>query len=272
MSSLLVGKTMKLATTSTAASNAESESAISMYLALDRSGSMSFVTDQKNPLLSDCANYSSSSWPNPYSYKPCYIRKIQAVQTASSGLFSSLDKADPKKTLVRVGAVSYTDSTQSPTDIAWGTTAAAKYVSQLPDTPTGGTDASGAMQIAFDALKVANTTESKAHTSKSHTNFQRYILLMTDGEMTGGSNSWNSTLDKNVRALCDKAKADKDANGNAIVIFTVAFMAPAKGKDLLNYCASNPDSYYEPDDMTALVDAFGQIAEKASKTATRLTN
>lgn len=210
----------------------------------------------------------------------CYIRKIQALQTAASGLFTSLNKSDPKGNLVRVGAVSYTDETQKASDITWGTLTSSAYVTLLPYKPTGGTNAKGAMQIAYDALKLSNTTEATAHKSKNHSKYHRYILLMTDGEMTGSSASWNSGIDKDVRALCDKAKLDGDTNKNGkidgdeegITIFTVAFMAPTRGKELLNYCASGSENYYEPDDMNALVAAFGEIAEKAAKTTTRLTN
>ncbi|MBW6421716.1 VWA domain-containing protein [Rhizobium sp. XQZ8] len=283
MTSMFAGKTMKVQVASSARSTSVSETAISMYLALDRSGSMSFVTDEKNPLLSLCINYTETNWAYQAYLQPsnpCYIRKIQALQTAASGLFKSLNTSDPKNNLVRVGAVSYTDSTQAATGMHWGTTFASTYVSALPSVPTGGTDASGAMQIAYDALKKTNTTEATAHQSKSHSNFQRYILLMTDGEMTGGSSSWNSALDKKVRDLCDKAKLDGDTNGNGkidgseqgIIIFTVAFMAPSKGKELLSYCASGTENYYQPTNMQQLITDFGEIAEKAAKTTTRLTN
>jgi Flp pilus assembly protein TadG len=266
MTRLVAGPTVRVTVGGSAKSTSESETAVSMYLALDRSGSMSFVTNQKNPVLSACANYNANSWPNPYSYSPCYIRKIQALQTAATALFTSLDKSDPEKNLVRVGAVAYTDDTFQETGMSWGTTAASTYVKLFPPVPTGGTDASGAMNIAFDALKAKNTTEAEAHESKDHTNFQRYILLMTDGEMTGASSNWNNGLDQKTRNICKKAKDD------GIIILSVAFMAPVKGKEMLGYCASGPDNYYEPDDMNELVAAFGEIAEKAAKTTTRLTN
>ncbi len=89
---------------------------------------------------------------------------------------------------------------------------------------------------------------------------------MTDGEMTGYSNSWNKGIDDKVRAACAQAKSD------GITIFTVAFMAPDKGKSLLQNCASNKESYYESSNMTDLVAAFGDIGRKAAKTQTRLTN
>ncbi|MDO1581952.1 vWA domain-containing protein [Rhizobium oryzicola] len=266
ITSLIAGKTVTIRVISTASSNMDTQNGISMYLALDRSGSMSFITDQKNPSVNSCSNYTEDSWPNAAFYYPCYIRKVEALKTAANVLFNSLNKSDPAGTLVRVGAVSYTDQTQQPTPISWGTAAASSYVSALPNRPTGGTDATGAMKIAYDALKSSNSTEASAQKAKGNDSFNRFIVLMTDGEMTGNSSYWDSSLDQQVRTSCAAAKND------GIKIFTVAFMAPTRGKSLLSYCASSSDYYYEPDDMAELVQAFGDIANKAAKSATRLTN
>jgi hypothetical protein len=112
---------------------------------------------------------------------------------------------------------------------------------------------------------------------------------MTDGEMTGNSGTWNSTIDAQVRDICLNAKSDgltdllklklknglqltEEEMGKSIRIYTIAFMAPDKGKKLLNYCASGPGYYYEPTNMTTLVQTFAEIARKAAQTGTRLTN
>lgn len=249
----------------------DTQGALSMYLVLDRSGSMSFITDQKKTNPSNCDNYTQKSWPDPdkslKSY--CYTRKIEALQTAAAGLFTELNKADPEHELVRVGAVSYTDKQQAAKAINWGTTDAANYVSALPYKPTGGTDASDALDTAYKALKSSTDgtdTETRQHKSKNHDSFQRYIILMTDGEMTGDSSSWSQPIDKDVRDLCTAAK------GDGITIFTIAFMAPQKGKDLLQACASSTANYYAPDNMAKLVEDFGDIAAKATSSISRLTN
>lgn len=264
----LIGMTdITLGASSTAQSATETTTGISMYLALDRSGSMSFKTDTVNTVQNSCVNWTESNWGgNIRKTRPCYVRKIEALQTAAGALFTSLSNADKKGTLVRVGGVSYTDSAQAQSPIAWGTTTIAKYVDDLPYEPTGGTDANGAMTLAYNALKSDNTTEKTEQEKKGNGSFNRFIVLMTDGKMTGASASFNYGLDQSVRAKCNAAKAD------GIQIFTVAFMAPSEGKSLLEYCASSKDYYYEPDDMTNLVAAFGEIAEKATKAATRLTN
>ncbi|MFK4767394.1 pilus assembly protein TadG-related protein [Rhizobium sp. ZW T2_16] len=276
---IFAGKSMSIginATSTTGTDGNDTRTGISMYLALDRSGSMSFVTSTSKGKGTSCVNYTAENWRykdylSPSS--PCYVRKIEALKTAANALFDSLKKADSSissanstSTLVRVGAVSYTDETQKASSIAWGTAAASTYVQNLPNVPTGGTDANGAMQLALDALKKANSTEADAHKSKKNDTFNRYIVLMTDGEMTGGSSDWNPDLDKAVRTKCSDAKKD------GIMIFTVAFMAPDNGKSLLSACATSSDYYYSPDDMNSLVAAFGDIADKAAKQTVRLTN
>lgn len=288
MTSLFGMKTMKVAVDSYAQSGREGN-ALSMYLVLDESGSMAYDTTTVNPSQptkqvekTKTETYSCPSRWNPnrtctrevtyYDTETNYITKMASLKAAAATMFNELKKADPTSDLIRVGADSYTHETMSPEAISWGTTKVASYVKKLPDEPAGGTDASGAMANAFNALRVSNATEKNAQKSKDNTSFSRFIVLMTDGEMTGYSNKWDEAIDKQVRKLCTDAKADKDANGKGIKIYTIAFMAPAKGKALLNDCASGDDYYYEPNDMTSLVQTFGEIARKAASTGTRLTN
>ncbi|MDP9836112.1 Flp pilus assembly protein TadG [Neorhizobium huautlense] len=275
MTGLVTGNSMKLASGSTATSASESTTGISMYLALDRSGSMAWITDTKDKNNSRCDNYTEQYWPNVAFKSPCYISKIQALKTAANAMFSSLNALDKNSNLVRVGAVSYTHNTQSPSTIGWGTSKAANYINALPQKPVDGTDANGAMTIAFNALKsedpsepgVRNKdTEAKIQKDKGNDDVNRYIVLMTDGKMTGNSAATNWSLDRGVRQKCADAKAD------GIKIFTVAFMAPQEGRNLLTECASDSSYYYEPENMEDLVKAFGEIAEKAAKATTRLTN
>jgi Flp pilus assembly protein TadG len=284
LTGVIAGRTMDIGITATASTGADgagsaggNRTGISMYLALDRSGSMSFVTSSSKGKGTSCVNYTEENWgKNVAPSSPCYIRKIEALKTASTMLFEQLKKADPSvgpstptSTLVRTGASSYTHDTQKETPMAWGTAAASGYVQNLPDLPEGGTDANGAMQNALNALKTnknKSDTESKEHGLKDNGTIKRFIVLMTDGQMTGYSAEWNASLDKSVRQKCDQAKKD------GISIFSVAFMAPQKGKSLLRYCATSSDYYYSPEDMASLVTAFGEIADKAAKQTVRLTN
>ena len=268
--------------------------ALSMYLALDESGSMAWDTTtvnatnptkqvQKSRQVTKTKQetYNCGTWKNPkyctrnvdyqeteYYYETVtnYVTKMASLKAVAATMFAELKKADPGTELIRVGADSYDDKTKTEQSIAWGTTKVAAYVNALPAVPDGGTDATGALANAFNALKAANATEKNAHDAKKNTSFERFIVFMTDGEMTGNSSSWNKSLDDKVRAECKQAKDD------GIKIYTIAFMAPDNGKSLLNYCSSGEDYYYEPTNMTTLVESFGEIARKAAKTGTRLTN
>ncbi|WP_210166474.1 TadE/TadG family type IV pilus assembly protein [Neorhizobium galegae] len=270
LTSFLGFTAMRVSVDSKSASGREGN-ALSMYLALDESGSMAWDTTTVDP--TNPTKQESYDCTTGWQYKTCtrtvpnYLSKMLSLKTAAAVMFAELKKADPNSELIRVGADSYDDKTKAEQKIDWGTTAASTYVNKLPAVPDGGTDASGAMTNAFNALKAANAAEKTAHDSKKNTSFERFIVLMTDGEMTGNSSSWSKTLDTKVRGICDQAKTD------GIKIYTIAFMAPDNGKSLLEYCSSGKaEYYYEPDDMTTLVESFGEIARKAAKTGTRLTN
>ncbi|WP_280174237.1 vWA domain-containing protein [Agrobacterium rosae] len=275
----LIGvKSIALSATSTAESSFNNGTPMSMYLVLDRSGSMSFRTDTIDKSKSSCQNYTAGNWTsNPSSLRassPCYVNKSTSLKTAVSYLVDTLNKADPtykssgspESTYVRTGAVAYNDASFSAQALDWGTKKSNAYVQAIPQYPEGGTNANTALTTAFDALKSSNSKESTEHLKNDNRSFQRYIVLMTDGEMTGASSNWNAPIDAQVRATCAKAKAD-DIN-----IFTIAFMAPDKGKALLQACATSIDNYYAPENMEEIVEAFGDIARKASGNLSRLTN
>jgi len=275
---VIAGKTMNIginATSTTGTDGDDERIGMSMYLVLDRSGSMSFKTTTSKGENTKCVNYTDKNWGDSYipESKPCYVRKIEALKTASTALFNALKKADTSvktanatSTLVRTGAISYTSAPQSASSMKWGTSAASDYVQAIPNYIEGGTDANAAFQTAFDALKTDNTTEASEHEKKENDKFNRFIVLMTDGEMTGAVGGWKSYLHEAVLKKCTKAKDD------GITVFTVAFMAPDKGKELLRDCATSADYYYSPEDMSSLVAAFGEIADKAAKQTVRLTN
>lgn len=256
-----------------ALSTAQSEyssNALSLYVVIDRSGSMSFVTDTLNTAKSQCPNYTASNWgyyPYLAATSPCYLNKMGALKSAATSLFDELDRlenADVSDTVIRVGGVSFTDSMQTPTAITWGTSAARTYVSNFPSYPTGGTDMSGGMEEAYKSLTA--TTEATAQTSKGNRKYARFILLMTDGENTGASTTWNPAMDDATLATCTSAR------NAGISIYTVAFMAPANGKALLEACAGVSSNSYVANDMNSLVKAFSEIGTKVAAKATRIVN
>jgi Flp pilus assembly protein TadG/uncharacterized protein YegL len=272
MTRLLGWNQVQIGSSSTSTSNGpgvtSSQNALSMFLALDRSGSMSWITDttvlDKYGNDTKCVNYTDASWPSGKTGSPCYVSKIAALKQAVAALFAQLNTADPKGVMTRVGAVSYTDTMQADTPLAWGTSSASTYVGALPAVPTGGTDATPALLDAYNSLRAQK--ETNAQTKKGNTTFSKYIILMTDGENTGNSSSWNSSLDQASR---DNCKLARDAG---MTVYTVAFMAPDRGKAMLQACAGQASNYYEANSMIDLIAAFKSIGQKASEQLTRLTN
>jgi len=257
-------KTMNIgASSSTSSGTSDTKTALSMELVLDQSGSMGDKT-------STCATYDGTKCKT-------YVIKIDALKKAASALFTALNTADPDHNLVRTGAYSYNNGLiykdakktqiKSMSGMVWGTATTSTYVNSI--TASGGTDAAEPMRQATLSIAKASDgsdVESQAHATKDNKIISRYIILMTDGEMTGNTGVWQKTYDQNVRDQCDATKLA------GIKIFTVAFMAPDKGKQLLQYCASPGGNYYEAETMENLVASFTSIAKEATKALTLLTN
>lgn len=84
------------------------------------------------------------------------------------------------------------------------------------------------------------------------------IIMMTDGEFNSYFSSGQGNSFDQAKALCDAAKDEH------IVIYTVAFQAPPKGKEILDYCASSADHAFSPEDGQQLKDAYSMIAQSIS--------
>ena len=251
-------RTMRVAVTSTSQSATESKNAISMYLVLDRSGSMAWKTDTVDGSKSSCVNWTEDNWgkKNVDATSPCYVSKINSLKIAVNSLVSTLKTADPDTKYVRTGAVSYNANMYTPSALAWGETAMNTYVDAL--VADGGTDSSAAFDKAHKSL--IDTAENAAHKTKNGQVPSKFIVLMTDGENS------STSADTKTRTSCTNAKAA------GIKIYTVAFMAPARGKTLLDFCSSGDGYYIAAEDAAELVAAFKYIGEKASQSMTRLTN
>lgn len=248
---------VRVSVASTSESTTESKNALSMYLVVDRSGSMGENTSTVNSVQPTKVEYyqCGRSWCSRTVTN--YVLKIDALKVAVADLVDQLNTADPENKYVRTAAISYNSSSQSPTTFQWGTTAVTNYVNAL--TATGGTDSSNAVKTAYQ--KVTAASEVNAHIAKNgQKDPGKFIVFMTDGD-----NNYTSA-DTSTRAWCDSAKAAD------VEIFTVAFMAPSRGQQLLQYCATDTSHYYDASDAAQLVAAFKEIGEKASMAATRLTN
>ncbi|KRD29542.1 hypothetical protein ASE36_12985 [Rhizobium sp. Root274] len=264
MTALLGWKEVTIKVSSTARSTTESKNALSMFLVLDRSGSMAEDTTTVNgaqptkTVYYDCSYYQGKKYiSKTCSYQATnYYTKIDSLKLAVASLTTQLNTADPETKYVRTAAVSYNASMQTPTTMAWGTTTSLSYVQAL--TATGGTDSSDAMARAY--TDVSSSQEDTAHKNKNGQVPSKFIIFMTDGD-----NNYSSA-DTKTKATCDTAKKA------GVQIFTVAFMAPSNGQALLQYCASSTSNYYDAQNATQLVAAFKEIGDKAVQASTRLTN
>lgn len=249
LSRLIGFSSMTVSVSSKTESNTKTKSALSMYFVLDRSGSMGSNTS--TTYTTTCVNGSGVR----YSCTK-YYTKMASLQMAVGSLLGQLLEADPDRMYVRTAAVSYNQSMQTATELAWGTTGVGTYVNAL--TATGNTDSSAATEWAYQKVKAAS--EDTIHAAKNGKAPARYIVLMTDGENNIAS------ADTKTKKTCDAARA------NGVEVFTVAFMAPTAGQNLLKYCATSPGNYFPAENTTDLIKAFKTIGEKASEAMTRLTN
>ncbi|WP_432345002.1 TadE/TadG family type IV pilus assembly protein [Shinella yambaruensis] len=253
---LLGQESATLTTKSFAESATESKNALSMYLVLDKSGSMLANTTEKNTSVNSCYQYDDTGRlikNNPIS--PCYIKKIEALKLAAASLFTQLNAADPNTKFVRTGTVSYNIEMSTAYNLAWGTTASLTQVNAL--SAGGGTSSSDAMAAAYNKLNAS--TENTEHKKKNGQVPTKYIILMTDG-----NNNYTAD-DTTTKQTCTKAKAA------GMVVYGVAFMAPTRGQQLLQACVSSPENYFAAERMDELVAAFKAIGERASAVVSRLT-
>jgi Flp pilus assembly protein TadG len=246
--------TMSVAVSGAAQSSTQAQNALSMYLVLDRSGSMGEDTATVN---SAQPKKCSSNKNGQCQETTNYVIKIDALKIAVNSLLDTIKQADPDSKYARLGAVSYNDEMQTPEKLRWGTKKVGDYVGNLS---AGGTTNSGeAMETAYAALSAA--TEASAHKKKNgQSDPSKFIIFMTDGENNV------SGADTKTKAACAYAKTA------GIEVYSVAFMAPTAGQKLLRTCATDTSHYYDADNAVDLIAAFKSIGEKASQIGTRLTN
>jgi Flp pilus assembly protein TadG/uncharacterized protein YegL len=255
LTKLMGYKSTTLNASSSTESATESKNALSMYLALDQSGSMLANTNELNTTVTGKCEQFNESGISIGRKSPCYIKKIEALQIAATSLFNQLKKADPNTKFVRTATASYNSSLVKSYELAWGTTAAQKQVDALKG--GGGTSSTGAMNAAY--TKLSADTEKTEHKRVNGQYPTKYIILMTDG------NNNNTSDDGATETICKNAKDAK------MEVYGVAFMAPARGQKLLKACVSSPENYFAAEEMSELVDAFKAIGDRASAVVARVT-
>jgi len=230
-----------------------SQKALSMYLVLDRSGSMADNTDT----VTGTSTYTySCGWRKTCTgTQTTYLTKIDALKQAAAALMKQISTADPDQYYARLGAVSYNSAMDTPQPLGWGTVAVSNYVNAL--VASGGTDSSNAFKQAYQSLTAS--TENSLHLSKNGQTPDKFIVFMTDGE-----NNYASA-DTATKQWCDSARAA------GVQVYSIAFMAPDTGKALLSYCATDANHFFAAENASDMIAAFKYIGEKAVSATTRLT-
>lgn len=233
--------------------------AFSMYFVLDKSGSMLASTDQVKSRTT-CPYYrlnASATVLYQSSSNPCYFTQMEALKNATNAMFAKFETADKDDKYFRFGAVSYADGIDKNASLAWGTSNAKNTINSLQ--AQGGTDSSDAFETAYEA--VTKLSEVTTHTLKNGVLApKKYIVFMTDGE-----NNRNGA-DSSTLSYCTQAKA------KGVIIYSVAFNAPAGGKTLLSKCASSPKTYFDAANAEELAKAFEDIAKDATGETPLLTH
>lgn len=182
-------------------------------------------------------------------------RKIDVLKSAVGSLLDQIETADPTHNYVRIGASSYNSYMTGSQKLHWQPKKTRDFVNALP--ASGGTDSTDAFSWAFDNVSAAK--EINQHKAKNGQEPQRYIVFMTDGD-----NNY-SAADSSTKRLCD------DAKGAGVQVYTVAFAAPKRGKELLSYCATSSAHFFDAQSSADLISAFKSIGEQASQVNSRLT-
>ena len=92
----------------------------------------------------------------------------------------------------------------------------------------------------------------------------RAMILLTDGENCCGSRGSRSVQDDNTLSVCRELRAQ------GIVVFAVAFQAPAGGTRLMQGCASSPGHFFNAN-ISGIMAAFQAIGANIQAQALRLT-
>ena len=136
-----------------------------------------------------------------------------------------------------------------------------KVISAIETLPTSGSTA-GHLGIAWSWYLISPNWSSiwpekskpRAYDEPDST---KVAILMTDGEFNVDYMSGGDSF-AHAKKFCDGMKAED------IVIYTVAFKAPEKGEEILEYCATNSTLAFKASNGQQLDDAYKKIASNIS--------
>jgi len=101
-------------------------------------------------------------------------------------------------------------------------------------------------------------TGSEAPLAYSEPDSDKVVILMTDGSFNSEIFPEQGSSDQQARSLCDGMK------NTGIKVYTVALNAPSSGRRVLEYCASGPEFFFQPETAAELTEAYKQIATSIS--------
>ncbi len=127
--------------------NKDTKQPFSMYLVLDRSGSMGSAG------------------------------KIESLKSAVSAMSSDFEEKDPDHEYIRLGAVAYNHTIAGSVAVDWGSLHVNTFTQSL--VAGGGTQAFSALAQAGGALQ--GTSEDDEHATKNSGDPKKFIVYMTDG-------------------------------------------------------------------------------------------
>ncbi|MEO0550308.1 MAG: TadE/TadG family type IV pilus assembly protein [Pseudomonadota bacterium] len=148
-------------------------------------------------------------------------------------------------------------SSMEPVGLTNNTTTIKSYINSLSDN-TGGRTA-GHQGIAWSWYQVSEEwdgvfTGTEAPLAYNEPDSVKVVILMTDGAFNNELFEDQGDSDAQARALCDAMR-----NTN-IKVYSIAFTAPSEGQEVLSYCATNSDYYFQPNTTDDLIDAYSDIA------------
>ncbi len=185
--------------------------------------------------------------------------KINTLKTAATRLLDKLAAADPDDVYVRTGLVSYSTGLRDVRTMNWGSDHTRPVVQAL--FASGGTASTPGVSAVGGWLQgnneQAHHEQQEVHEGEEF-ELHRFMIFMTDGDNN------RRTDDRITKNHCDRLKRD------GIEIFSVAFEAPSRGRDLLEHCASSDAHYFDAQDSAEFLAAFDEIGDRIESALLRI--